>query len=83
MDVSARIVTLDLAETFRISYLVQDTVDVVQVEVRRQGVTGCGEATPFSRYGETAESALEYVEASGDAATERTFLIFASLLPIR
>jgi L-Ala-D/L-Glu epimerase / N-acetyl-D-glutamate racemase len=67
VDVSARIVTLDLAETFRISYLVQDTVDVVQVEVRHDGLTGFGEATPFSRYGESAESALAYVEGSADA----------------
>jgi L-alanine-DL-glutamate epimerase-like enolase superfamily enzyme len=67
VDVSARIATLELAETFRIAYLTQDTADVVHVEIRHEGLSGFGEATPFERYGETAESALAYLEASGDA----------------
>jgi L-alanine-DL-glutamate epimerase-like enolase superfamily enzyme len=67
VDVAARIVALDLAETFRIAYLVQDTVEVVQMEVRHDGLTGFGEATPFSRYGETPESALAYAQACAGA----------------
>ena len=67
MDVSARIATLELAETFRISYLTQDTAEVVQLEIRHGNLSGFGEATPFERYGETPESALAYLEACGDA----------------
>ena len=67
MDVFARIATLQLAETFRISYLTQDTADVVHLEIRHGGVSGFGEAAPFDRYGETPESALAYLEACGEA----------------
>ena len=59
--------TLDLAETFRISYLTQDTADVVQLEIRHGDESGFGEATPYERYGETTESALAYLEACVEA----------------
>jgi L-Ala-D/L-Glu epimerase / N-acetyl-D-glutamate racemase len=62
MQVTARIATLELAETFVISRDSQDTADVVQVEVRHNGVSGFGEGAPIDRYGETAESALGYIE---------------------
>jgi L-alanine-DL-glutamate epimerase-like enolase superfamily enzyme len=62
MDVTARIETLELAETFVISRESQDTADVVQVEIAHDGVTGFGEANPIDRYGESAESAVAYVE---------------------
>ncbi|HEY5694855.1 MAG TPA: dipeptide epimerase [Gaiellaceae bacterium] len=62
MDVSARIVTLELAETFVISRSAVDTEDVVVVEVRHSGVSGFGEAQPADRYGESVESALAFVE---------------------
>jgi L-Ala-D/L-Glu epimerase / N-acetyl-D-glutamate racemase len=62
MDVSARIVTLNLAETFVISRESADTADVVQVEITHDGVTGHGEGAPIERYGESGESALAYVE---------------------
>jgi L-alanine-DL-glutamate epimerase-like enolase superfamily enzyme len=67
VDVFARIATLQLVETFRISYLTQDTADVVHLEIRHGGVSGFGEAAPFDRYGETPESALAYLEACGEA----------------
>jgi L-Ala-D/L-Glu epimerase len=62
MDVTARIATLELAETFVISRESQDTAEVVQVELRHDGVSGFGEAAPIERYGESAESALGYIE---------------------
>jgi L-alanine-DL-glutamate epimerase-like enolase superfamily enzyme len=62
MEVSARIVTLQLAETFRIARESRDEVDVVEVEIGHEGVSGFGEATPIERYSESAESALAYVE---------------------
>jgi L-alanine-DL-glutamate epimerase-like enolase superfamily enzyme len=63
---SARIATIELAETFVISRSAQDSADVVYVEVEHDGVTGYGEATPIERYGQSAASALEYLEAHGD-----------------
>ena len=62
MDVSARILTLELAETFVISRSAVDTEDVVAVELRQSGVSGLGEAQPADHYGESVESAQAYVE---------------------
>ncbi len=63
MEVGARIVCLELAETFTIARGSQDTADVVEVEIRHDGVSGFGEAAPIDRYDETAASALAYVES--------------------
>jgi len=62
VDVSARIVTLELAETFVIARESSDEVDVVQVELTHSGVRGHGEAAPIERYDESPQSALAYVE---------------------
>ncbi|HEY5099385.1 MAG TPA: dipeptide epimerase [Gaiellaceae bacterium] len=62
MDVSARIATLELAETFVIARESSDEVDVVQVELTHSGVRGHGEAAPIERYDESPASALAYVE---------------------
>jgi L-alanine-DL-glutamate epimerase-like enolase superfamily enzyme len=66
VQVSGRLVTLRLAETFVISRSAQDTAEVVQVEVEHDGVRGLGEAAPIDRYDESAESALGYVEEHAD-----------------
>ena len=63
MRLAARIATLELTETFVISRSSQDSADVVFVQVEHDGVTGYGEAAPIARYGQSAESALAYVEA--------------------
>jgi L-alanine-DL-glutamate epimerase-like enolase superfamily enzyme len=75
VEVTARIETLRLAETFVISRDSTDAVDVVQVEVRRDGVGGFGEGTPIERYGESAESALAYVEEHADALGDDPFAL--------
>ena len=62
MQLSARIVVLELAERFTIARGSQDTAEVVEVEIRHGDVSGFGEAAPIERYGESAESALAYVE---------------------
>ncbi len=62
VDVTARIVTLELAETFVIARSARDTEDVVQVTLTCSGVRGHGEAAPIDRYDESPESALAYVE---------------------
>ena len=75
MDVSARIVTLELAETFVISRSASDTEDVVVVELRHSGVSGFGEAQPAGRYGESAESAQAYVEEHAELLGEDPFAL--------
>src|SRR5688572_1151961 len=62
MEVSARIVTVPLAETFVIARDAQDEVELCDVEVRLNGVSGYGEAAAIDRYGESAHSALAYIE---------------------
>jgi L-Ala-D/L-Glu epimerase / N-acetyl-D-glutamate racemase len=62
VDVSARIVRLELAETFVIARESSDEVDVVQVELTHSGVRGHGEAAPIERYDESAQSAVAYLE---------------------
>jgi L-Ala-D/L-Glu epimerase / N-acetyl-D-glutamate racemase len=62
VELSARIVTLELAETFTIARGSQDTTEVVEVEIRHGDVSGYGEAAPIDRYNETAESALAYLQ---------------------
>ena len=55
MEVSTRIVTLELAETFVISRSARDSEDVLVVELRHSGVSGFGEAQPLDHYGESVE----------------------------
>jgi L-alanine-DL-glutamate epimerase-like enolase superfamily enzyme len=64
---TARIATIELAETFVIARSAQDTADVVYVELEHDGVTGYGEAAPIERYDQSAEAALAYLEANADA----------------
>ncbi len=61
MELTARIATLHLAETFVISRGAEDDVEVVQVEVHHDGVSGFGEAAPIDRYEETAASAVAWL----------------------
>jgi L-alanine-DL-glutamate epimerase-like enolase superfamily enzyme len=72
---SARIVSLELAETFTIARGSQDTADVVEVEIRHEGVSGFGEAAPIDTYDESAESALAYVEAVGEELGDDPFAL--------
>jgi L-alanine-DL-glutamate epimerase-like enolase superfamily enzyme len=62
MDLTARVETLRLAETFVIARESADVAEVVQVEVRHGDVSGFGEAAPIERYGESAESALGWLD---------------------
>ena len=66
MDVSARIVRIQLAETFVISREASDWADVVHVTVTHEGVSGHGEAAPVARYEESAASAKSFVDEHGD-----------------
>ena len=75
MEVAARIVTLELAETFVISRRASDTEEVVQVELTHSGVRGYGEAAPIERYDESAESACAYVEEHADLLGDEPFAL--------
>jgi L-alanine-DL-glutamate epimerase-like enolase superfamily enzyme len=62
VHLSARVVTLRLAETFTISRSSEDEAEVVQVEISHDGVSGFGEAAPVARYGESAASAKAWLD---------------------
>ena len=75
MEIAARIVTLQLAETFTIARESQDTADVVVVELRHGEAIGYGEGAPIDRYEETAESARAYVEEHAALAGDDPFAL--------
>jgi L-alanine-DL-glutamate epimerase-like enolase superfamily enzyme len=62
VEVSARVVTLRLAETFTISRGSEDEAAVVHLEVRHGDVAGHGEGAPIARYDESAASALAWLD---------------------
>jgi len=75
MELSARIVTLRLAETFTIARESQDTAEVVEVELRARGASGFGEAAPIERYDESAASALAFLEESSAGLGDDPFAL--------
>jgi L-alanine-DL-glutamate epimerase-like enolase superfamily enzyme len=75
MEVRAEVVRLYLAETFVISRESQDWADVVHVTLVHDGVEGRGEAAPIERYGETADSALAFVERRGSLVGDDPFAL--------
>jgi L-alanine-DL-glutamate epimerase-like enolase superfamily enzyme len=75
MQVDARIVTLELAETFVISRSARDSEDVVEVTLTCSGVHGYGEAAPIARYDESAESARAYVEEHAELLGDDPFAL--------
>ncbi len=75
MEVRAEIVRLQLAETFVISRESQDWADVVHVSLTHGRVVGRGEAAPIDRYGETAASALDFVEQHGRLVDDDPFAL--------
>ena len=77
MELSARIVRLQLAETFVIARESADWADVLQVELRHDGVSGFGEGAPIERYEESAESALAFVEEHGGLVGDDPFALEA------
>jgi L-alanine-DL-glutamate epimerase-like enolase superfamily enzyme len=77
VEVSAHIATLRLAETFTIARSSEDEAEVVFVEVRHEATSGFGEAAPIERYGESAASALAFVEAHAGALGDDPFALDA------
>jgi len=75
VDVSARIDTLELAETFVISRSARDSEEVVVVELRHSGVSGFGEAQPIDRYDESVGSVQAYVEEHAERLGDDPFAL--------
>ena len=66
---------LQLAETFVIAREATDYADVVHVSLTHEGVTGYGEAAPIERYGESAQSAIEFVDEHGSIVGDDPFAL--------
>jgi L-Ala-D/L-Glu epimerase len=75
LDLEARVVRLELAETFVISRESADHADVLQVALSHDGVTGYGEGAPVGRYGESAESARRWVEENAAVLGDDPFAL--------
>lgn len=75
MKLSARIEALSLEEPFVIARDTTTEVEVVWVELEHAGEHGYGEAAPVERYGESAASALAYVEEVSDELGDDPFAL--------
>jgi L-alanine-DL-glutamate epimerase-like enolase superfamily enzyme len=75
VEVEARIVRLELAETFVIAREATDEVDVVQVTIGHKGAVGHGEAGPIDRYGESAKSARAFVQEHAELLGDEPFAL--------
>ena len=75
MQVEARIVRLELAETFVIAREAADHADVVHVALSHKDAVGHGEAAPVARYGESAESAKAFVEEYAELLGDDPFAL--------
>ena len=73
MELEARIATVRMAETFVISRGASDEAEVVDVEIRHEGVSGFGEAAPIERYDESPASALAFLEEVGELLGDDPF----------
>jgi L-alanine-DL-glutamate epimerase-like enolase superfamily enzyme len=73
--VEAHIVRLQLAETFVIARETTDYADVIHATVRYKGTEGHGEGAPIDRYGESAESALAFVQEHGELLGDDPFAL--------
>ena len=73
MELEARIATVRMAETFVISRGASDAAEVVDVELRHEGVSGFGEAAPIERYDESPASALAFLEDAGELLGDDPF----------
>ena len=73
MELEARIATVRMAETFVISRGASDAAEVVDVELRHEGVSGFGEAAPIERYDESPVSALAFLEDAGELVGDDPF----------
>jgi L-Ala-D/L-Glu epimerase len=67
MQLRARKVTLQLAETFTIARQSREVEEVVHVELEHDGIVGYGEGVPVDYWGETPDSTLAFLEDEAPA----------------
>lgn len=77
MDLAFRTAILHLREPFSIARSTEEEVEVVEVELSLDGVSGHGEAAPIERYEETAESACAFLEEAGELLGDEPFALEA------
>jgi L-Ala-D/L-Glu epimerase len=77
VEIEARIERFELAEPFTIARGTETEVEVVHVEIRLGDMVGMGEATPIDHYGESARSALAFVESSAELLGDDPFALEA------
>jgi L-alanine-DL-glutamate epimerase-like enolase superfamily enzyme len=77
MELTYRTASLRLAEPFVISRSVTTESEVVEVELRLDGISGFGEAVPQDRYGESVESACAFLDEAGDRLGDDPFALEA------
>src|SRR5918998_524562 len=77
MELAYRTASLPLAEPFVISRSVTTEAEVVEVELRFDGISGLGEAAPQDRYGESVESACAFLGEAGDLVGDDPFALEA------
>ena len=75
MELSYRAETLRLAAPFRISRSVDETAEVVVVELSAGGVTGYGEAAPQDHYAESVSSAFAFLDEAAELLGEDPFAL--------
>src|SRR5947199_5295114 len=75
VELAARTVTYQLAETFVISRDSSDESESVVVELRHAGETGFGEGTPIDRYEEGAGAAVEFLNDCGELLGDDPFAL--------
>ena len=61
MQLSFKRIDLKLRHTFRITRSAEDVAPVVITTIEHDGITGHGEASPSSRYGETIDTVLDFL----------------------
>jgi L-alanine-DL-glutamate epimerase-like enolase superfamily enzyme len=85
VELEARAVTVQLAETFVISRESSDEAETVVAEVRHGGEVGYGEGTPIDRYDEDGASAVQYLIECADVLGDDPFALdqIESRLPKR
>jgi L-alanine-DL-glutamate epimerase-like enolase superfamily enzyme len=75
VELDARIVTVQLAETFVIARDASDEAETVVVEVRHDGCSGFGEGTPIERYAEDGATAVEFLNECAELLGDDPFAL--------
>src|SRR4051812_28078660 len=79
MELTSRVFTLHLRETFVISRSADDEADVLQVAIRHGDRVGYGESAPDPHYGETLASATAFVDRAAPLLGDDPFALEAVL----